>query len=697
MADRSARIGLHARNDYTFAEGDYLVIQEARIETLKMLSLTQNSVFERVRRENPDLEFIVRLHDSRIGPTHPSPEAFVDAAIPRINDLRAFAVKFEILNEPNHSEGYEGWGSSDAEARSFRDWYLEALSRLRRACPWAKFGFPGLAPHWPHRDLEWLDICREAVEASDWLGCHIYWQHDNQLKNDWGLRFKAYHKMFPDKVIEITEFGNSTPNLSGDIVAVQYAMFYQELFKYPYLGSASAFLASSADPQWALFVWRKEFGELRPMVRVTGNMPRPSLVAPTLITPTPPYKVDWLNYAPPPRMVAGQRAAVGIKLKNAGTRTWEANRVRIACRWYELQGKSVNAVEDLYTHLPANVGTGMILTLNQVQLSMPPVPGDFMLKWDLLEGDDAWFSSKGSPTLDIDATVEPLSPSEGLYFAEAQCTVSGAFLDFYRKLGPELCGHAVTNSFRENGVPVQYFQNVAMEEHAPGQIRLKPMGSEAHAAYAKIAELEGRNKALEAEIARLQGLSDGLTTEGGDILVQMQDITDSLPKHETRTYASRPLEHIRDFIIHHTAVSPDVGPAAIARYHVKRKEWPGIGYHFLIMADGTTFQANCLETISYHARQANPSSIGIAFAGNFMEDDPTAAQLESGGRLLAYLMQKLDLNGDRIRGHRDFVPTACPGSQWGTGSTWHDRLLGEANKAIYKADIIHTRNIVTVN
>ena len=120
MADRSARIGLHARNDYTFAEGDYLVIQEARIETLKILSLTQNSVFERVRRENPDLEFIVRLHDSRIGPTHPSPEAFVDAAIPRINDLRAFAVKFEIHNEPNHSEGYEGWGSSDAEAHSFR-------------------------------------------------------------------------------------------------------------------------------------------------------------------------------------------------------------------------------------------------------------------------------------------------------------------------------------------------------------------------------------------------------------------------------------------------------------------------------------------------------------------------------------------------------------------------------------------------
>lgn len=682
MADRSARIGLHARNDYTFAEGDYLVIREARIETLKILSFTQNRVFERVRRENPDLEFIVRLHDTRIRSTHPSPEDFVDAAVPRINDLRAFTLKFEILNEPNHSQGYEGWGSSDAEARSFRDWYLEALRRLRRACPWAKFGFPGLAPHWPHGDLEWLEICREAVEASDWVGCHTYWQYDNQLKNDWGLRFKAYHERFPAKIIEITEFGNSTPNLSGDIVAAQYAIFYQELFKYPYVGSASAFIASSADPQWAHFVWRKESGETLPMIRATGNIRRPPLVAPRPATPTPLYKVDWLRYTAPPRMVAGQPAAAGMKLSNAGTKTWETDRVRIGYRWYTPQGKPVNAVEDVRTRLPANMGPGMILTLNQVQLSMPALPGDFTLKWDLLEGEDVWFSSRGSPTLDVEATVEPLSPSDGLYFAEAKCTVSGAFLDYYRELGPETCGYPITNAVTQKGVRTQYFQNIAMEEHAPNQIRLKPVGSEAHAAQAKIAELEGRIKALEVETARLQGILTHLTSGEGDTLAQIPDITDSLPKHEDKTYTSRVLEDIRNFIIHHTAVSPDVGPEAIARYHVKRRDWPGIGYHFVVMADGTTHQTNRLETVSYHARQANPTSIGIAFAGNFMGTEPTATQLESGGRLLSYLMQKLNLTSDSIKGHKDFVPTACPGNQWDTGTTWHDHLLGEVDRAI---------------
>ncbi len=99
------------------------------------------------------------------------------------------------------------------------------------------------------------------------------------------------------------------------------------------------------------------------------------------------------------------------------------------------------------------------------------------------------------------------------------------------------------------------------------------------------------------------------------------------------------------------------------------------------MPDGTTYQTNRLESISYHARQANSTSIGIAFAGNLMGTEPTAAQLEGGGRLLAYLMQKLDLTGDNIKGHKDFVPTACPGDQWDKGSKWHDRLLGEVNKA----------------
>ena len=143
MALHRTRVGLHARNDVRFPEHDYEMIRRARIETLKMMSFTDVSVFERLRRENPDIEFIVRLYDDRFNrDSRPSPSQFLNRMGPIINRLRPYATKFEIHNEPNHVDGIEGWGSSDSNARSFRTWYLQVLDAVKKAFPWAKFGFP---------------------------------------------------------------------------------------------------------------------------------------------------------------------------------------------------------------------------------------------------------------------------------------------------------------------------------------------------------------------------------------------------------------------------------------------------------------------------------------------------------------------------------------------------------------------------
>jgi hypothetical protein len=246
-----------------------------------MLSIVEPSVYARLRQEHPDVEFIVRLYDDRLNrDSRPSPAHFVARMVPIVNRLKPYATKFEIHNEPNHVQGIEGWGPSDGSARSFRSWYVQVLSALRSACPWARFGFPGLALNHPHRDLAWLDICRDAIEASDWLGCHCYWQYGNMMSDHWGLRFKLYHQRFPDMQIEITEFGNSTPNLSRDEMARQYVQYYQELNKYPYLGSANSFIASTPDPAWIRFVWMKEGGEMMPVVDSVGSMDRSPVEVP---------------------------------------------------------------------------------------------------------------------------------------------------------------------------------------------------------------------------------------------------------------------------------------------------------------------------------------------------------------------------------------------------------------------------------
>ncbi|MDX9833493.1 MAG: hypothetical protein RBU35_24725, partial [Anaerolineae bacterium] len=255
MAEHRVRVGLHARNDVRFPDADYEMLRRARIETLKTMSLTEPSVYQRLRQEQPDLEFIVRLYDDRIRrDSRPSPADFVARMVPLIDRLKPYTVKFEIHNEPNHAEGIEGWGASDDNAHAFRSWYLQVLAGLKQACPWARFGFPGLALNNPHRDLAWLDICRDAIEASDWLGCHCYWQYGNMMNDQWGLRFKLYHERFPNKRLELTEFGDSTPNRPREEVAQLYVRYYQELNHYPYIGSASAFIASSPDPTWVPFV-----------------------------------------------------------------------------------------------------------------------------------------------------------------------------------------------------------------------------------------------------------------------------------------------------------------------------------------------------------------------------------------------------------------------------------------------------------
>ncbi len=282
MATHITRVGVHARNDVRFTDGDYQLLRAARIETLKMMSHTDLGVYKRLRSDFPNLELIVRLFDDRVrNRSRPDPGSFVSKMLPVIQGLKPYVVKFEIHNEPNHAEGVEGWGASDEDARSFLSWYMSVLRSLKKACPWARFGFPGLALNWPHRDLEWLSICQEAVRASDWLGCHCYWQYDNMLSDEWGLRFKLYHQRFSTMPIEITEFGNSTPNLAPEAMASQYVRYYQELNRYAYLGSASAFIASSPDPAWAPFAWMRSGGQMMPVVGAVGAMERKAV---TIVT-----------------------------------------------------------------------------------------------------------------------------------------------------------------------------------------------------------------------------------------------------------------------------------------------------------------------------------------------------------------------------------------------------------------------------
>ncbi len=864
MAKHRTRVGLHARNHVHLTEPDYALVHTARIETIKMMSFTDVGVFERLRRENDGIEFIVRLYDDRIHrDSYPTPAVFVAKMAPIINRLKPYATKFEIHNEPNHVEGIEGWGSSDAHALAFRDWYAKVLSALKKACPWARFGFPGLAPNHPHRDLAWLDICRKEILASAWLGCHTYWQYGNMMNDDWGLRFKRYHERFPNMPIEITEFGNSTPNLPREQIAQQYAQYYQALNKYPYLGSASAFIASSPDPAWALFVWMKESGEMLPVVQAIRDMPRNAVEIPApppvpkpMPEPQPPATTER-RFPQTGRTVRGsflkffekyglaicgypiteqiqedgvptqyfQRIALResqpgeIELQPVGTEAWNSREklARLDGQIKELRARAVSGasvvkplVKDIVDELPVHAdkqyptralsdinrivihhtGTSPTITAQRMaeyqvqQMGKPAMSyhffvaaaGTILQTCSMQTATDHAFGysrdsvgicfagnfANGIPTNDqlraggelcawlldhlhlttdtivgLSELVNTQSPgmqwlgdqrwkdklhiSVRAYLEAAKENPSTLIASLSKRIqtlqakiegiekelppspakAPAL---EVMDRLTELIVSLQAQVRVLQRELARTETGIKSPGEDWVSLVADSAQVEtpgskevqiqaevnkapeiGDEKlaafvaALQAKIASLQsqleqsGAADPL--EIGKPAIQ--NLIGKLHAHETDKYGTRPLSAIETLVIHHSAVPSTVGPQQIAAYHVNRLDWPGVGYHFLVAEDGIIYQANPVETVSYHAAKVNPRGVGICFLGNFEQEVPPPAQLLAGAHLVSWLMQELSVDLDEVKGHKELMGTACPGTQWLQGKNWKRMLRQE--------------------
>lgn len=141
---------------------------------------------------------------------------------------------------------------------------------------------------------------------------------------------------------------------------------------------------------------------------------------------------------------------------------------------------------------------------------------------------------------------------------------------------------------------------------------------------------------------------------------RIENITDSLPTKPGAKYHRRTLGYIDKIIVHHSATSSGT-PESFANYHINQNGWPGIGYHFVIDKEGTVYQTNDLETVSYHCSGQNASSVGVCLIGNFDIETLTAGQQKNLDRLVQNLRGKLP-RPIKVFGHRDFKNTNCPGA-----------------------------------
>jgi hypothetical protein len=132
-----------------------------------------------------------------------------------------------------------------------------------------------------------------------------------------------------------------------------------------------------------------------------------------------------------------------------------------------------------------------------------------------------------------------------------------------------------------------------------------------------------------------------------------------------------PQRQWRFIVIHHSATVRG-SAAEFDRMH-RSMGWDELGYHFVI-GNGTASGDGQVEVGSRWLKQKhgahckvtghpeyNDVGIGVCLVGNFNEQYPSAAQMDSLVRVVRHLMMKYDISTTRIFGHRDVKATDCPG------------------------------------
>lgn len=98
---------------------------------------------------------------------------------------------------------------------------------------------------------------------------------------------------------------------------------------------------------------------------------------------------------------------------------------------------------------------------------------------------------------------------------------------------------------------------------------------------------------------------------------------------------------------------------SVERHHVNTNGWNAIGYHLIVMPDGSVWEGRPLNAIGAHVAKKNTGRIGILFYGSFDLEAPTAHQLITLYELESWLRNELNIT--RLDTHGEVSPTKCPG------------------------------------
>lgn len=122
---------------------------------------------------------------------------------------------------------------------------------------------------------------------------------------------------------------------------------------------------------------------------------------------------------------------------------------------------------------------------------------------------------------------------------------------------------------------------------------------------------------------------------------------------------------INEIIVHCTA-TPDGRPVTISeitQWH-KKRNFSTIGYHYVVMLDGTVCNGRNVDIVGAHCTNHNSHSIGVCYVGGLdkVTKQPKDTRTPAQKYALVTLLKKLKAlyPQAKIYGHRDFAAKACP-------------------------------------
>ena len=131
------------------------------------------------------------------------------------------------------------------------------------------------------------------------------------------------------------------------------------------------------------------------------------------------------------------------------------------------------------------------------------------------------------------------------------------------------------------------------------------------------------------------------------------------------------MKDVKKIIVHCSATregDDSINAEVIDRWH-KKRGWKGIGYHFVVLIDGSIETGRMINKCGAHTKGMNCKSIGVCYIGGVeserndkgkqsAKDTRTPEQIATLLELLR-LLKKIYPDA-KIHGHRDFAAKACP-------------------------------------